>query len=366
MTGAGEDFWESERLPGVFKHTLLAKYLPKFGGKTGSRSGRVVFLDGYAGRGRHADGSPGSAELMLRSAAGQVKAGVSWECFFSEKDATSFASLEKVVAEYSDRVQVDCRKTDVDLMLDDVLQASGGAPLFLFLDPCGLGLPFARLADALNSRPRHPPTEVLLNLSMDAIRRIGGHLNSPVGSDRVVRSLDEAMGGSWWQQELQISGADAVADEFARRLSRECRMTVQWMPVRRALSNKPLYYLVFGTRSMHGIYEMSDAAALAGQAWRDGEARTHDDPGALFGAAPVTTLDQLGRDALPEVKGNIVALLQQHERFVVVEHVHELLGDHLGEVRNLVIRTAVKELHAEGITACDGRGEIARMVVTRP
>ena len=70
-------------------------------------------------------------------------------------------------------------------------------------------------------------------------------------------------------------------------------MIVQWMPVRRALHHKPLYYLVFGTRSMHGIYEMADAAALAGQAWRDAEAHTHDDPDALFGEEPVTTLEQL-------------------------------------------------------------------------
>lgn len=366
MTGAGDAYWERERLPGLFKHTLLNKYLPKFGGKTGSRSGRVVFLDGYAGRGRHADGSPGSAELMLKSAAGQAQVGINWDCYFSEMDATSFASLTEVVAEYSDRVRVDCRNTDVDLMLDDVLAAAQGFPLFLFLDPCGLGLPFSRLADALNSRSRREPTEVLLNLSMDAIRRIGGHLDSPRGSDKVVRSLDDALGGSWWQAERHLAGADAVADGFARRLSQECHMIVQWMPVRRALHHKPLYYLVFGTRSMHGIYEMADAAALAGQAWRDAEAHTHDDPDALFGEEPVTTLEQLASDALPEVKANIVALLQQHERFVVVEHVHEILGDHLGEVRNLIIRNAVKELYAEGRTGCNGRGTIDRMVVTRP
>lgn len=142
-------------------------------------------------------------------------------------------------------------------------------------------------------------------------------------------------------------------------------MIVQWMPVRRAIHHKPLYYLVFGTRSMHGVYEMADAAALAGQSWRDAEAHTHDQD-TLFGQEPVTTLEQLASDALPEVKANIVALLQQHERFVVVDYVHKILGDHLGEVRNLIIRTAVKELHAEGITGCNGRGKIDRLVVTRP
>ena len=47
-TGAGDLYWERQGLPRVFKHDLLGRYLPKFGGKTGSKSARVVYLDGYA------------------------------------------------------------------------------------------------------------------------------------------------------------------------------------------------------------------------------------------------------------------------------------------------------------------------------
>lgn len=59
-TGAGDDYWGGQNLPSVFKHTLLDGYVPQFAGMTGSRSTekRVVFLDGYAGRGRYADGTP--------------------------------------------------------------------------------------------------------------------------------------------------------------------------------------------------------------------------------------------------------------------------------------------------------------------
>jgi hypothetical protein len=53
--GADDRFWREEGLPSVFKHTLLDKYVPQFAGMTGSRSTarKVVFLDGYAGRGRY-------------------------------------------------------------------------------------------------------------------------------------------------------------------------------------------------------------------------------------------------------------------------------------------------------------------------
>ena len=56
-TGAGDLYWERQGLPRVFKHDLLGRHLPKFGGKTGSKSARVVYLDGYAGRGRYDDGT---------------------------------------------------------------------------------------------------------------------------------------------------------------------------------------------------------------------------------------------------------------------------------------------------------------------
>src|SRR6266705_453348 len=50
-TGAGDQYWEQQMLPSVFKHDLIRRYLPVFAGKTGSRAGSVVYLDGYAGRG---------------------------------------------------------------------------------------------------------------------------------------------------------------------------------------------------------------------------------------------------------------------------------------------------------------------------
>lgn len=43
-TGAGEQFWEQQRLPSVLKHDLLRRYLPVFAGKTGSRAVGVVYL----------------------------------------------------------------------------------------------------------------------------------------------------------------------------------------------------------------------------------------------------------------------------------------------------------------------------------
>ena len=57
-----------------------------------------MFLDSYAGRGRHADGRPASAELVLRMAQNQGNAvTVAWTCFFVEAEGDSAAQLIRVV-----------------------------------------------------------------------------------------------------------------------------------------------------------------------------------------------------------------------------------------------------------------------------
>src|ERR1700733_14067031 len=138
-TGAGDQYWEQQRLPSVFKHDLLRRYLPRFAGKTGSQAPGVVYLDGYAGRGRYQDGSPASAERILQIAEHQQGQGISYRLFFYERDSESFAVLRPMVDEYIARgVQAEATNCEVISGLDQVVTAAEGMPLFLFLDPCGL------------------------------------------------------------------------------------------------------------------------------------------------------------------------------------------------------------------------------------
>ncbi|MFI6693508.1 hypothetical protein ACIBLA_17435 [Streptomyces sp. NPDC050433] len=67
-----------------------------------------------------------------------------------------------------------------------MVQRAVQAPLFLFLDPCGLVLPQDRLTEVLaRKRPqRKPATELLMNFSMMAVWRLGGHVRSPKGNEK--------------------------------------------------------------------------------------------------------------------------------------------------------------------------------------
>ncbi|WP_326751191.1 hypothetical protein OH738_36485 [Streptomyces hirsutus] len=89
-SGTGGGYWADKALPSVFKHDLLKRYLPQFGGMTGTRSRdkRVVYLDGYAGEGRYENGDPASGEIALQVAKDlRTSAGLTLECFFCEPQA---------------------------------------------------------------------------------------------------------------------------------------------------------------------------------------------------------------------------------------------------------------------------------------
>lgn len=380
-TGADDDFWEEPNLPSVFKHALLDKYVPQFAGMTGSQSAekRVVLLDGYAGRGRYSNGRPGSAERIMIMAQHQfATTGLAWTCFFVEQHEESAAVLDGVVAEYiADGVDTRAHHGDVADILDDVLTAADGLPLFLFLDPTGLGLPYEVLVRLLTETRRNvwPPTEVLLNFSLEAVRRIGGHVRSPHGNEATMHRLDLAVNGEWWRALFTTGVTDeAVAQVVARftaSLSGDTGMHIVSVPVARAPTHKPLYHLVFGTRSQYGLWVFGDSVARATQAWWDTleEVEAHDEPDTLFSLTGTIrpSLETVEAEAIPVIADNIAKILDRKPAFRVVDETSRVFGDYYGQVREQTVRSAVKHLYAAGGTGCNGVGGKPRdLIVTRP
>jgi three-Cys-motif partner protein len=340
----------------------------------------VVFLDGFAGRGRYDDGSPASPERILRIAQHQgTKGTVAWTCFFVEAEEDSAAELVQVVDEYVRQgVTATAHHGDVLDVLNDVVRAAVGCPLFLFLDPCGLGIPYDRLVGLLRDqrRDRWPPTEILLNFSLDAVRRIGGHVGSEQGFEKSMGRLDEAVGGGWWRRHFVLGVTDAAVEtlvtRFRERLTADSGMEIVSVPVRRAPKHKPLYHLLFGTRRQHGLWAFGDSVAWATQAWwstLDEQTIEQDDPPRLF---PVTQVDRPSIEtvearAVPEVAGNLEGILREQPSFRVVDHTHRVFGEAYGQVRERVVRDAIKLLHSDGRTPSDGKGpRIRNLVVARP
>ncbi|MFE5197929.1 three-Cys-motif partner protein TcmP [Streptomyces sp. NPDC056601] len=364
----------------MFKHELLRRYIPPFGGMTSKQTHdqRVVYLDGYAGEGRYENGDPGSAEIALRVASYYQARGLNLSCFFVEQQPKSFERLQQVVAGYA-AWGVDARAHlgGVDDVLDDVVQRATGVPLFLFLDPCGLCLPLDRLVDVLARRrpAKRPATELLMNFSMMAVRRLGGHVTSPKSNERSLERFDAVCGGRWWRDFFTgdhdaTDAAEAVAAEYARRLHVRTGMFVQSVPVASAPHRKPVYHLVFATHSPYGLWVFGDQAARARSAWWETLEleEEHQDPDTLFSATSILRPDPavVEKEAVPAMAANLERLLRGGRSVKLVDHTLELFGSYYGQVTEPVARKAVKYLHSEGKTPSTGVGDKVRELVVQP
>ncbi|MDF3300066.1 three-Cys-motif partner protein TcmP [Streptomyces tropicalis] len=385
-SGTGGGYWADKALPSVFKHELLRRYLPQFGGMTGTQSHdrRVVYLDGYAGEGRYENGDPASAEIALRVATFlRGRPGLTLECFFSEPQAKSFDRLHEVVQQYlAQGVRAHAHRGEVDGVLDQVVERAVREPLFLFLDPCGLVLPQDRLVDVLARKraQKRPATELLMNFSMMAVWRLGGHVRSPRGNDRSLQRFDDVCGGSWWREYFadavasrDTDGAaadaiEAVAAEYARRLERRTGMLVQSVPVSHSPRKRAVYRLVFATRSPYGLWVFGDTVARARATWWETlEEREADD--ALFTMASVSRPDpkEVEAKAVPEIAANLTQLLTRVRRPIrLVDHTLEVFGAFYGQVTEPVVRRAVHLLHQQGRTLSNGVGVKTREITLHP
>ncbi|MFF7802968.1 three-Cys-motif partner protein TcmP [Streptomyces olivaceus] len=375
-TGTRGNYWADKALPSVFKHELLKRYLPQFGGMLSSQSHdkRVVYLDGYAGEGRYENGEPASAEIALRVASHfRSRSGVTVECFFTEAQSKSFDRLHRVVVNYRDRgVLAHALRGEVDGILDSVILRAAREPLFLFLDPCGLALPQDRLVNVLaHQRPqKKPATELLMNFSMMAVWRLGGHVRSPKGNEKSLQRFDQVCGGTWWRDyfaEAATSAAkaglaedaiEAVAAEYSRRLARRTGMFVQSVPVSHAPHKRAVYRLVFGTRSQYGLWVFGDAVARArDEWWKSHELREEDREGQLSFFSTRPDPQEVEDQALEEITKNLEGLLLNARRPVkLVDHTLKVFGSHYGQVTEPLVRNAVRILHGQGKTSSNGVG----------
>ena len=377
-TGTTGDFWSDKELPAILKHEILKRYVPTFVAKLSSTNSKVVLIDGYAGMGRYESGQSGSAVQMLEIAATLVRTpGREVDVHLVERDFETFTRLQSEVNEFLgiEKLNVYLIHGDIGEQLNEVLAAAQGMPLFLFLDPCGLGINFEQLTEALTlHRPRSMTTEILLNFSADAVRRIGGQVADADKFPTSLARMDAVVGGDWWRAEYsgdfdKRSAEHAVVLGYISRLGTKTGMATFAVDAKRKLHHKPLYYLVFGTRHPDGVWFFADSVARSARTWREALVdREEQNQPALTGITETneelnTKLEERACEAIQQ---NILQLLNSRGDFVVGNFPSEVFGVFLGEVTETVVSRAIKELRRKGLTSSPGTGRIAQIQVTRP
>lgn len=229
----------------------------------------MVILDGFAGRGEYADGTPGSPVLIgqLADRAHSWSNPVDLKVFNIEPDAETLLELERCTAPWIARSVIRNLCGTFQEQLPYVLGLAGQSPLFAFLDPFRpTHLLFQDFTPLL---ARTAVTELCFVFHTPAVVRILEAVRPTARTPEKNRQglqtrLTEIFGGDRWHAllehpTLQPKGVvDCFADELLARGARGAIYVGShaiWERYRTRLK----YHIVFFTRNAHGLRLMNDA-----------------------------------------------------------------------------------------------------------
>ena len=377
-------FFEKRKAAAFVKHEILSGYLTPYAMKVGVSTDDVVFVDGYAGPGVYDSGEPGSPEIALQASEAIADHRVLRGHFIEQKRAFAQA-LEKRIAERSSTGWTVHHGT-AEQHLPTVLRDAGKSPLLLLLDPYGLAVPFDQLVDQVMRRTA--TTEVVVNFSLAALKRLSGFLDKDYGAltepgpqtlfgdrsaprmtqdragvaskkrDGVIASLDAFLGDESWK-EAKRSGRpgwrDEVRHEWVARLCRESGPRWQhWsVAVPEKVDDEPVYDLVLFSRHPHGLWLFNDSASRAyfrlhQRSWGE---TSHVETATLFDDPPLDeSLKRLNDEFVDRVADKIADAVAAGHDFVTSERMDLLFDDELrGKAGDKHVRAALKRLHASGV-----------------
>ncbi|GLY38996.1 hypothetical protein Amsp01_050200 [Amycolatopsis sp. NBRC 101858] len=365
QAGSDDPFFVSKKAAAVFKHKLLKTYFPKFAGKAGSTEAdkRLVYVDTHAGRGAYDDGTAGSPLLVAQDVA-MMQQLRRIDCFFVEARKSNYTHLDEVLTRnMPDGAHWHTRHGRASDHLQEALTFAGDSPLFMFIDPYGLGPTFDEVVTVLN-RPRSGygrKTEVLLNFISMAFSRAGGYLRRTEKSAQQVTTLerlDAVLGGDWWRviylaSESTGPAIQAIALGYAERIQAKTNCFASLIPVRDRAHNDPLYWLAHFTHHPDGVWWIRESAAYASEAWRRhcSPPPPGDDNG-LFSIEDPFITEEDARHAgwIDTIEQHARALLRERGAIELPRDALALFGpETYGQAWSKHLRGALARLHKEGI-----------------
>ncbi|MFD0485155.1 three-Cys-motif partner protein TcmP [Kineococcus sp. GCM10028916] len=251
------------------KHVILDRYLKGWFPILSSFAGRIVFLDGFAGRGRYTGGEVGSPIIALRALLDHAyfdrMRHREFVFLFIEANRENAESLQAVIDEFKaerapwpSNVKVDVINAAFEDHVTEMVkylqeQKKKLAPTFAFVDPFGYsGLPMALLADLLS----YPQAEVFVNFMV-------GHVQRFVGRDGQQNAIEGLFA---LPRDEVVANLDGTDDRVAqlRSLYKQQLHNVAGFEHVSAFEMKVMngnvgYYLLHGTKHRMGVKVMKEA-----------------------------------------------------------------------------------------------------------
>ena len=364
-------FFETPQGAAVLKHGILKRYLPVFANKTGSYAGEVVYLDCFAGPGAYTDQSYGSPALALEvaKAIAGYRGRATLRGHLIENDRSNAVALRQLLEDQGADWEVYDGRADTHVPTI-LASLDPAAPVFAFIDPFGLPIPFDQVASIL-ARMRSPAgrvaTEVLMNFSTSGIRRAGGQLTGG-GTDptmlkaraTILDRMDDAMGGDWWH-EIWRSGDDHRVDRIRDRYKENLRKAAggNWgyfdINVSDRWQGPPAYHLLLFTSHEDGIWAFHQALSKAQE-----EYRTYCY--ANEGILDLEPLTQREAEWIAHIESNVERRVGEGP-FETVYNMTDVFGDAFGQARETHLRKALKNLRKAGKISTEPKGDLGRLTI---
>ena len=245
------------------KHLVLKAYLDAWLPILGIRSGRILFIDGFAGPGQYRDGEEGSPVIALRAfcehkARGIIKAEVGF--FFIEKDKDRAEHLARIVEEWKPKLPGNCWTKVVhgtfDATMTEALdsvdeQAKQLAPAFVMVDPFGVSeTPMSVIERIL----KNPSSEVYVTFMYESINRFKS-------TPEFMRHLDELFGCEEWRDGVELNEQEERKNFFYNLYEKQLRKAGAKHVVHFDLyeEQRLVYGIFFGTQNITGCDRMKQA-----------------------------------------------------------------------------------------------------------
>ena len=172
-------------------------------------------------------------------------------CFFSEEEPETFVKLERSVRQFhnpSNGFSVRTYSGRFEDAVDEIQEFIGSSFPLIFIDPTGwTGYPLDKIRPLFD---RHK-CEVLINFMFDHVNRFAYSLD-----EATIRSIDPILGGSGWQDRLDLSLSRGRA---AEKLFRETLKDVGDFKyvvsteIDKATIDRLHFFITYGTKHLEGL-----------------------------------------------------------------------------------------------------------------
>ena len=248
------------------KHEILRRYLGAWFPILSKWSGRIIYLDGFAGPGIYSKGEDGSPVIALQTAEKHVLsrqfADTEMSFIFIEKAPAIAKKLEEVLTNRFPNLPKNIKYTIIpgaefaptfESVLDKLDEQNAKlAPTFAFIDPFGFSdFPMSLISRLLNCER----CEVFITFMAGFVRRFNDKAREP--------ALNELYATEEWKKIHEIADSDQKEKFLVSLYERQLRKLGGAKYVRSfgmmSANNQIIYYLVFATKHLKGLEVMKEA-----------------------------------------------------------------------------------------------------------